>query len=1030
MKHNYLRNSLILVAIVLFSLSSFAQQDKGFWNETSQSKTKMKEQVLRKTMPNKAQFYTLNIEALKNELQNAPSRKSTFAPSSVIIDFPTANNTFESFRVKEASVMEKSLQNKYPEIRTYIGESVNYPGTTMRFSITNQGLHTMSMSINNGVEFIDPFTKDGDNYIVYAKRDLPALDSTWICGFENDSEEVEMDSNFDHQSEKNANDGMMREYRLAVATTIEYSAFHWQAAGLTAGDSEASKKAAVLAAVVVTINRNNQIYERDLSLTMTLVANNDDIIFIGNDNFSNDNASLLIAESQTVIDNIIQSANYDIGHTFSTGGGGLASLNSPCTTGKARGITGSPQPVGDAYDIDYVAHEMGHQFGAPHTFNGNGGNCAGNNRSASNAYEPGSGSTIMAYAGICAPQNVQGNSDTYFHQKSLQMIFDNISGGASSTCPNETTTGNSAPTSSAGSDYIIPMSTPYQLVGASTDTDGTSTHTYTWEQYDLGPAGVPTETTATGPLVRSYEGTSNVTRYIPRLQDIVASGGVSTTWEKLSSVQRAMNFRLTVRDNDANGGQTAVDAMMATVTTTAGPFLVTSQNTSTTWSPGNTETITWDVAGTNTGIINEQNVDILLSTDGGLTFTTPLATGVPNSGSYDVLVPDVLAESCRIMIKGSTNIFFNINDVTFGIGYNTTQGNECNTYTFTLNQTITPNATEFEFLDNSVSASGTITDVNVKYDISTTALDDLHMAIISPSGTRSYLYAAGPCGGDGSANIQVTYDDEAAGPIVCGTDPLTGTATPANIATPEPLSLIDGEEMNGVWRFMVANLGSTTMTFNTVELEICKDGMAATLSPERINQEVVSVDLLSSATITTADLKVTSPNTTNVGDIMYTVSELPTKGSVYLNSTVLAVNGTFTQANVDAGDVTYTTTSGVADTDGFRVNMNDGNGGDLPNLLVQIEIVDGLSTDDYTLENNFAIYPNPNNGEFNVKFNATSSNVSLELFDIRGRSVYTQGFNNSGAFNETINVGNVQSGMYLLNVNDGSRTFTKKIIVE
>jgi len=916
MKHNYFRNSLILAAVVLFSVSSFAQQDKGFWSETSQSKTKMKEQVLRKTMPNKAQFYKLNIDALKNELQNAPSRKNTFAPSNVIIDFPTANNTFESFRVKEASVMEKELQDKYPEIRTYIGESVNNPGTTMRFSITNQGLHTMTMSTNNGVQFIDPFTTEGNNYIVYAKRDLPALDSAWVCGFENDDEDVALDVNFDHEAQKNANDGMMREYRLAVATTIEYSAFHWQAAGLTGGDTEAAKKAAVLAAIVVTINRNNQIYERDLALTMTLVANNDAIIFIDSDNFTNNNAGALISESQTVIDNIIQSPNYDVGHTFSTGGGGLASLNSPCTGNKARGITGSPQPIGDAYDIDYVAHELGHQFGAPHTFNGNGGNCAGGNRSASNAYEPGSGSTIMAYAGICAPQNVQGNSDTYFHQKSLQMIFDNISAGASSTCPNETPTGNSAPTSNAGADYIIPQLTPYKLTGSSTDADGTATHTYTWEQYDLGPAGVPTETTASGPLVRSYAGTSEVTRYIPRLEDVVASGGTSTTWEKLSSVQRAMNYRLTVRDNDVNGGQTAVDGMMASVNPAAGPFVVTSQDAAgVTWTTGDTETITWNVANTTGAGVNTANVNILLSTDGGLNFDTVLASNVPNNGSYDVTVPSTVAPFCRIMVEAVGNIFFNINTKSFAL--NTSVTETCNLYESGPLALAIPDGQPgggqgtpvFHTLN--VSESSTIGgDTTIKFNVDVTHADagEILVQIQHPDVNVNDVFVnvwVGDCAGTTSFDITFT---EGAAPIACGAT-IVGTYSSAS-----DLSDFNGLNAQGDWNIAVVDFaGGNTGTLNDWSIELC------------------------------------------------------------------------------------TTT---------------------------------LSTDDFALENNFAIYPNPNNGEFNVKFNATSNNVSLEVFDIRGRSVYAQGFNNSGIFNETINLGNVQSGMYLLNVNDGSRTFTKKIVVE
>lgn len=327
---------------------------------------------------------------------------------------------------------------------------------------------------------------------------MPGLETPFECGFD-DSSVSDKNSDFDVEAARNANDGTMRTFRLAIASTIEYSDYHVQEAGLGAG-TVAQKKAAVLAAMNVTMTRVNGIYERDFSITMVFVPNNENAIFINSDSFDNNNAGTLINQSQTVIDANIGFSNYDIGHTFSTGGGGLAQLYSPCTGSKARGITGSAAPVGDPYDVDYVAHEMGHQYGAPHTFNGNEGNCNGNGI-ASNAYEPGSGTTIMAYAGICGSQNVQSNSDAYFHQKSLQEIWANVYSG-NSTCGAQTSTGNTVPTAEAGGNYIIPRSTPYMLTGSSTDTGGTSSHTYTWEQYDLGTAGVPTETTTTGPLVR------------------------------------------------------------------------------------------------------------------------------------------------------------------------------------------------------------------------------------------------------------------------------------------------------------------------------------------------------------------------------------------------------------------------------------------------------------------------------------------------------------------------------------------------
>jgi subtilisin-like proprotein convertase family protein len=964
------------------------------------------------------QTYSFDVNQLMGELSKAQQRGNSKALSNnLVLELPNLDGELESYFIQEASVMAPELQAQYPQIRSYVGYGIDTPSAYLRFSISPyKGLSGIVLSGAEGKTLvIEPSVEDVSKITISKKNDANHKGQPFECNTPED-----LESNIEGLTNKvsTSADGTLHTFDLAMSVSAEYSAFHGGTLPL------------VNSAIVNTMTTVNAVFENDFNVTMVLVANNDNVVYLNpnTDPYSGTSDNNYNSALQTALDAQIGNANYDVGHLMAGIGnnGNAGCIGCVCVSGqKGSGYTTSTTPTGSSFDIDYVAHELGHQFGARHTFtfSSEGPGIA--------QMEPGSGTTIMGYAGITGATDVQSNSDPYFHAISIQQVTAHVS---TRTCDVETSTGNNVPVANAGSDLILPKGTPFRLTGSATDADAGDTLTYCWEQYDENNAAnafpSATSTNNNEPLFRSYSPTTNPTRTFPKLSDLVGSGFNASPWEQVPTVSRTADFRLTVRDNKPGGAANDFDDMVVSWSATAGPFLVTSQNATTTWSPGNTETITWDVSGTDTGAINEQNVDILLSVDGGQTFTTVLASGVPNNGSYDVVVPNVLAESCRIMVQAASGTFFNINDVPFGIGYNTTPGDECNTYTFTLNQAITPNAAAFEFFDFNVTDFGTITDVNVKYDITTTALNDLHMAILSPSGTRAYLYAAGACGNDGSANMQVTFDDEASGPIVCGTNPLTGTATTANIATPEPLSGMDGEEMNGTWSFMVANVGSTAMTFNSVELEICIDGMTVTLAPERVNQEVVTVDLLSSATIETTDLKVTSPNTTTTTDIVYTISELPTLGSVYLNGTALVLNDTFTQADVDAGVVSYTTTSGVVNTDGFRVDVDDNNGGDLPNLLVEIEIVDALSTDDFALENSFSIYPNPNNGEFNVKFKSASNNVTLELFDIRGRSIYTKGYNNSGAFNETINLGNVQSGMYLLNVNDGSRTFTKKIIVE
>src|SRR5690554_3388616 len=274
----------------------------------------------------------------------------------------------------------------------------------------------MILSSKTGTVYIDPYTTDLEHYLVYFKRHTFSSNS-FECLVENEGTEAPQGLHFSPlNNQKVMLNGSLRKFRLAMACTTEYAGFHINAAGMNAG-TLAQKKATVLAAMNVTMTRINGIYERDLSLTMELVPNNEDIIFIDSDSFDNFNNNLLINQSQTVIDAIILSANYDIGHTVSTGAGGVAQLYSPCSSNKARGVTGISAPVGDSFDVDYVSHEMGHQFGANHTFN----NSCNWNVNNSTAVEPGSGSTIMAYAGICAP-NIQNNSDAYFHAISQNEI--------------------------------------------------------------------------------------------------------------------------------------------------------------------------------------------------------------------------------------------------------------------------------------------------------------------------------------------------------------------------------------------------------------------------------------------------------------------------------------------------------------------------------------------------------------------------------------------------------------------------------
>jgi chitodextrinase len=645
------RNILLLFSLLLITSLGYSQN--AIWQKVSENEMRTLPKMDRSSLPSRYELFSLNLTELKSQLLNAPLDSSN-TTSTLILPFPNPNGEVNYYRIFEAPVMEEGLALKFPGIKSYSGKSLRNPAETIRFSVTLFGLHVMSFSGDEGTYFIDTYTKNLNNYIVYRKSDVTP--TTFLqCHVSDDPSE--MAQKIQSENAYRASDSFFRTYRLAMACTIEYAAFHVNAAGLSGG-TLAQKKAAVLSAMVVTMTRVNGVFEKDMSLRMNLVANNDLVIFIDSDTFDNANSGTLINQSQTVIDANIGSANYDIGHTVSTGGGGLAQLFSPCTANKARGITGQGSPVGDPFDIDYVAHEIGHQWGANHTQN----NAC--NRNAATAVEPGSASTIMGYAGICAP-NVQSNSDAYFHTVSITEMIAFVSGTGGS-CAVAVANGNSAPVVNAGLDYTIPRGTAFILKGTGSDANG-DTLTYCWEQTNNQTSTQPpTQTATTGPNFRSLTPTTSPNRYMPPLASVVA-GNLAPTWEVVPNVARTMNFALTARDNRTpNGGQTARDNMILTVAS-VGPFLVTSPNTAVSYAGNTTQTFTWDVAGTTANGINCANVDIYLSTNGGVTFPILLQLGTPNDGTQAINIPNLPGTSNRIMIIGSNHIFYDVSNVNFTI---------------------------------------------------------------------------------------------------------------------------------------------------------------------------------------------------------------------------------------------------------------------------------------------------------------------------------------------------------------------------
>lgn len=905
-----------LLVFVLLTTLSFGQNE--LWTKVSLEKIAGLEKMERASVPSVYQIMHLNLNAFKQSLVGAPlDTEGTF--SNTIVSFPNSEGELFRFRVYEAPIMEKGLADRYPDIKSYVALGIDNPTVKLRFSVTLFGLHVMSLSGDEGTYYIDTYTKDLNNYIVYSRKNLHAV-RTFACHFQDNHEEIAELNKSVLDNQIFATDGKFRQYRLAMACTIEYAAFHVNAAGLSAG-TLAQKKAAVLAAMNVTMTRVNGIYERDMSLRMNLVANNDLVIFIDSDTFSNTNAGTLIGQSQTVIDANIGNSNYDIGHTVSTGGGGLAGLGVVCnSTNKARGITGSPSPVGDPFDIDYVAHEMGHQFGGPHTFSSNDdvtGNCDSGNVSSANAVEPGSGSTIMAYAGICE-ENVQSNSDAYFHAVSIASMNAVMIGTGN--CAPQTNNGNNVPVIAALTNRTIPRGTAFMLTGSATDVDASASLTYCWEQTNAAAGtNYPTTTQTTGPVYRSRVPSASPTRYFPQMSDIFA-GNLTPTWEVTPNVARTLNFALTVRDNQVpTGGQTARSNMSVTIDDTRGPLSVTSQNTDgIVWTPGSSQTVTWAVNNTNTSV-GGANVDILYTTDNGVTWTTILANTL-NDGSETITVPSVTAPNCRIMVKASGNIFFSVNTKNIAIGNYTYQPqNVCRDYVFNLNSTITESATSYSGFSLNIPDSFVVSDVNVRVNATHPNIGTVQFAISSPVGypsnVLSRLYRASS-GCPGGVNLNKFFD-------------MQGTAL---------------------------NCSNTT------------DGVAT-----------IPVDDISTANY--------------IG--------INSAGSWYI---------WFVDLNT---------------TDGLVGTINS-----VTYNLCYSELVPVLSNDDFS-GIDFMIYPNPNNGNFNIQFTSNTGNeIKVNVHDIRGREIFTKSYNNNGLFNETLQLNGVQSGVYLVTVQDGARKEVKKIVVQ
>ncbi len=670
------RSYIALATVTAFSCSIVAAATPSLWVDIAP--VSIESRGSRLVSPLNARTMSVDYDALRSSLRAAPLEAERFAPDSPFeVSLPLPEGGFARFRVVESSVMEPELAKRYPELRTYLGQGIDDPTATARFDTTSKGFRAQIIGVSKTF-YIEPLqTNDLLHYVAFNKSDYARSDARFVCGVTGEPvKEIPQILRRNNVSAI-ASGATLRTYRLALAATAEYTA----AVGGTKLDA--------LSAMVTTMNRVNGIYERELSVRMRLVGNTDALIFLNAsaDPYDNENGRAMLFQNQETIDSLIGASNYDIGHVFSTGGGGIAALGSVCASGsKARGVTGSRNPTADSFDVDFVAHEMGHQFNGEHTFNGSAGNCSGAPRAETSAYEPGSGVTIQAYAGICGVDDLQPSSDSYFHRRSLdQMLGFTTSAASGASCGVATATGNTPPTVTTTASFTIPRGTPFVLTASGNDANPDSL-TYVWEQYDLGAAnaaGVLTDNG--GPLFRSFSPTTSPSRTFPSLRYILAGNnnvvpataplpGTSSpafmTGELLPTTTRPMNFRVTVRDNRAGGGGTVDAATLINVTAAAGPFAVTGPNSAgISWAAGSSQTVAWDVASTNLAPVSTANVSIALSVDGGATFPTLLAASVPNNGSASVTIASGTPSTSRARIRVAAvgSVFFDINDFDFAI---------------------------------------------------------------------------------------------------------------------------------------------------------------------------------------------------------------------------------------------------------------------------------------------------------------------------------------------------------------------------
>lgn len=783
-----MRIKLFFLAVIFLPATMFSQWSKV----NSRGNLDVKEAQVGVEV---AQIYSLDLQQMQKQLSNVSDRD--LRQSGVVIRMPNANGELERFEVWEASNFEAGLQEKYPMIRSYIGKGLDDATAVLRFSLSHKGLSSMKIYDGKTV-FIEPYTNDHKYYIVFDSTDHRKSAEDFACEVMGSSA---VDDSQAYSTEGANAAGDYREFRLALSCTGEYGVYH----GGTVPD--------VLAAFNASMTRINGVLEKDLSIHFNLIDRTEELIFLNpnTDPYSGAGPD----QANSVISSKINDASaYDMGHLVDKkGANGAAYLGVLCGGSlKAGGWTAHNIPEGATFDIDYVAHEMGHQMGAGHSF-------SFDNWQIDRTVEPGSGNTIMAYTGITGNLDVQGNSYDYYHAASIAQIKNRLN--QVPTCGNPRTMTVQAPVINAGPDRSIPHSTPFVLKGQVSG-EGVDNFTHNWEQIDLAPSSqfgtnskaYPTK--PSGPNFKSEKPVAAPERYFPQFSKVLG-GVLSTTWESVSSITRPLNFAMTTRNNHSVDPQSVRDDIRINVTADAGPFVVTSPIADQNVSSLSNVTITWDVANTNVAPVNTTHVNIKLSTDGGISFVS-LLDGTANDGSETVSIPaGSQSENAYILIEAVDNVFYAVSP-SFVIDY-AVIGEECETYTYSgpaVSINDGPGGSEITSKEITIPLDvinkGGITKFSVNLDVTHPNVRHLNIGLEAPYGTRALIWNRS-C--SGRSDIKATFEDN--GSAIACNSPVSGNFLPN-----ETLNVFKGMNPTGEWRLFAAdNMPGGVGQVNAWSMEIC-----------------------------------------------------------------------------------------------------------------------------------------------------------------------------------------------------------------